>query len=117
MNLSTLSSCVSVPKEADEDQLNTHYQEATQIECCLQFGGPRCSVQAPAVVSFQRCAMKGLVPIPSGCVDDLDRAKETGIGHQVISVELKDGRFFDQVLASEGCIIESPWVYGNSFCA
>ena len=29
-----------------------------------------------------------------------------GIGYQVVSVELKDGRFFDQVVASEGCIIE-----------
>jgi hypothetical protein len=50
--------------------------------------------------------MKRLVPIPSGCVDDLDRVKETGIGYQVVSVELKDGRYFDQVVASEGCIIE-----------
>ena len=48
--------------------------------------------------------MKRLVPIPSGCVDHLDRVKETGIGYQVVSVELKDGRFFDQVVASEGCI-------------
>jgi hypothetical protein len=50
--------------------------------------------------------MKRLVPIPSGCVDHLKRATETGIGYQVVSVELKDGRFFDQVVASEGCIIE-----------
>jgi len=50
--------------------------------------------------------MKRLVPIPSACVDQLDRVKETGIGYQVVSVELKDGRFFDQVVASEGCIIE-----------
>ena len=50
--------------------------------------------------------MKRLVPIPSGCVDDLDRVQETGIGYQVVSVELKDGRYFDQVVASQGCIIE-----------
>ena len=50
--------------------------------------------------------MKRLVPLPSGCVDRLDRVTETGIGYHVVSVELKDGRFFDQVVASEGCIIE-----------
>ena len=50
--------------------------------------------------------MKRLVPIRSGCVDHLDLVTETGIGYQVVSVELKDGRFFDQVVVSEGCIIE-----------
>jgi hypothetical protein len=50
--------------------------------------------------------MKRLVPIPSGCVNQLDQGEETGIGYQVVSVELKDGRFFEQVVASEGCIIE-----------
>jgi hypothetical protein len=50
--------------------------------------------------------MKCLVPIPSGCVDQLKRAKETGIGYQVVSVELNDGRFFEQVVVSEGFIIE-----------
>jgi hypothetical protein len=50
--------------------------------------------------------MKRLVPIPSGFVDGLKRVKETGIGYQVVSVELKDGRSFDQVATSEGCIIE-----------
>jgi hypothetical protein len=50
--------------------------------------------------------MKRLVPIPSACVDHLDRATETGIGYHVVSVELKDGRFFDQVVESEGCVIE-----------
>ena len=43
--------------------------------------------------------MKCLYPIPQACLDDLKRV-------QVVSVELKDGRFFDQVVASEGCIIE-----------
>ena len=50
--------------------------------------------------------MKSLVPIPSGFVDHLKRAGETGIGYQVVSVELRDGRTFDQVVASEGCVIE-----------
>jgi len=50
--------------------------------------------------------MKRLVPLPSQLVDYLKRAKETGIGYHVVSVELKDGRTFDQVATSEGCIIE-----------
>lgn len=50
--------------------------------------------------------MKRLVPIPGPFVDHLKRATETGIGYQVVSVELKDGRSFDQVVTSEGCIIE-----------
>jgi hypothetical protein len=49
--------------------------------------------------------MKRLVPIPSEFVDDLKQAEETGIGYQVVSVELKDGRSFDQVVTSECCII------------
>jgi hypothetical protein len=50
--------------------------------------------------------MKCLVSIPRECVDYLKRDKETGIGYQVVSVNLKDGRCFDQVVASEGCIIQ-----------
>jgi hypothetical protein len=50
--------------------------------------------------------MKRLVPIPSGLVDHLKRAGETGIGYQVVKVELRDGRSFDQVVTSEGCVIE-----------
>jgi hypothetical protein len=50
--------------------------------------------------------MKHLVLIPSRFADHLKGAKETGIGYQVVSVELKDGRSFDQVVTSEGCIIE-----------
>jgi len=50
--------------------------------------------------------MKCLVPIPTRFVDYLKRGQETGIGYQVVSVELKDGRSFDQVSTSEGCIIE-----------
>ena len=50
--------------------------------------------------------MKHLVAIPSEFVDLLKRATETGIGYQVISLELRDGRTFEQVVTSEGCIIE-----------
>jgi hypothetical protein len=50
--------------------------------------------------------MKRLVAIPSGLVDHLKHAGETGIGYQVVSVELRDGRSYDQVVTSEGCIIE-----------
>jgi hypothetical protein len=50
--------------------------------------------------------MKRLVPIPSSLVDHLKRAGETGIGYQVVSVELQNGRKFDQVVTSEGHIIE-----------
>jgi hypothetical protein len=50
--------------------------------------------------------MKRLVPIPCGCAEHLKNAEETGIGYQVVSVQLKDERFFEQVVISEGCIIE-----------
>lgn len=50
--------------------------------------------------------MKCLFPIPEPCLEPLKRGEETGIGYQVVSVELKDGRSFDQVVVSECCIIE-----------
>jgi hypothetical protein len=50
--------------------------------------------------------MKNLVPIPNGFVDHLKGAEETGMGYQIVSVQLRDGRTFDQVVTSEGCIIE-----------
>lgn len=50
--------------------------------------------------------MKRLVPIPNSFADLLTRAGETGMGYQVVSVQLRDGRTFDQVVASECCIIE-----------
>jgi len=59
--------------------------------------------------------MKCLYPIPRGCLDHLKRTGETGIGYQVISVELKNGRYFDQVVASEGCIIEVRGYEGIPF--
>jgi hypothetical protein len=50
--------------------------------------------------------MKRLIQIPNGFVDPLKRDTETGVGYQVVSVELRDDRSFEQVSASEGCIIE-----------
>ena len=50
--------------------------------------------------------MKRLVPIPPESLDRLKRNRETGIGYQTVSVELKDGTCFDQAVASEGCIIQ-----------
>lgn len=50
--------------------------------------------------------MRCLVPIPKELAENLKKAKETGIGYQVVSVELTDGRRFEQVLTSKGCIIE-----------
>jgi hypothetical protein len=49
--------------------------------------------------------MKGLVPLPPESLNDLKQEMETGPGYQVVSVKLKDGRSFDQVITSEGCII------------
>ncbi|HET9993808.1 MAG TPA: hypothetical protein VFQ18_00255 [Candidatus Acidoferrum sp.] len=50
--------------------------------------------------------MKCLFPIPEACLHHLKSAAETGIGYQMVSVELKDGRCFDQVVVSECCIIQ-----------
>jgi hypothetical protein len=50
--------------------------------------------------------MKRLVPVPGACVNRLKQDNETGIGYQIVSVTLKDRRYFDQVVASEGCIIQ-----------
>ena len=50
--------------------------------------------------------MKCLFPIPEAYLGHLKQGAETGIGYQVISIELKDGRCFDQVVVSECCIIE-----------
>ena len=54
----------------------------------------------------KRSVIKNLVPIPTSFVDQLKKAEETGVGYQVVKVKLKDGRFFDQVAASDGHIIE-----------
>jgi hypothetical protein len=49
--------------------------------------------------------MKCLFPVPKDYFDYL-REKETGIGYYMVSVVLKDGRRFDQVVVSEGCVIQ-----------
>jgi hypothetical protein len=50
--------------------------------------------------------MKRLVPIPREHADRLRGQGETGPGYQVVSVTLKNGKCFDQVVASEGCVIQ-----------
>ena len=50
--------------------------------------------------------MKRLVHIPPETIGELKLQTESGLGYQVVSVMLKDGRRFDQVVTSEGCIIE-----------
>lgn len=50
--------------------------------------------------------MNCLHPIPKECIALLRQNAETGIGYQIVSVELKDGLSFNQVVVSEGCIIE-----------
>jgi hypothetical protein len=50
--------------------------------------------------------MKRLVPIPSQLAAQVKDDKETGIGYRVISVQLKNGSTFDQVVLSEGHIVE-----------
>ena len=52
--------------------------------------------------------MKRLTPIPPDSVVELKGNPETGIGYQIVSVIIKDGRCFDQAIASEGCIIQVP---------
>jgi hypothetical protein len=49
--------------------------------------------------------MKRLVPIPREQADGLRGHGETGPGYQVVSITLKNGKCFDQVVASEGCVI------------
>jgi hypothetical protein len=49
--------------------------------------------------------MKRLVPIPREHADLLKRHRETGPGYHVVSVTLKNGKHFDQVVTSEGCVI------------
>jgi len=45
--------------------------------------------------------MKCRVAIPRESFEQLKCEKETGIGYQVISVHLKDGRHFGQAVASD----------------
>lgn len=50
--------------------------------------------------------MKRLVQIPNELATPLRGHKETGMGYQVVSVTLKSGKHYDQVVASEGCVIQ-----------
>jgi hypothetical protein len=50
--------------------------------------------------------MKRLVTIPDEWADSLRRQEEAGLGYHIVSVSLRDGRRFDQVVASEGCVIQ-----------
>ena len=50
--------------------------------------------------------MKRLVPIPHEHASLLKHHRETGMGYHVISVTLKNGKHFEQVLTSEGCVIQ-----------
>ena len=49
--------------------------------------------------------MKCVVSLPPESLSSLKKEKQTGPGYQVVAVQLKDGRRFEQVVASEGCII------------
>ena len=50
--------------------------------------------------------MKCLVSIPLESAEKLKKEKQTRLGYQFVSVKLKDGRYFEQAVASEGCIIQ-----------
>ncbi len=50
--------------------------------------------------------MKRLTPIPHEHASILKNHKETGIGYHVVSVTLKNGKHFEQVVTSEGCVIQ-----------
>jgi hypothetical protein len=49
--------------------------------------------------------MKSIKCVPQNFVEQLKQTEQTGLGYQVVSVTLKDGRTFEQVAASEGCFI------------
>lgn len=57
--------------------------------------------------------------IPQACLDDLKRGGEKGIGSDigVIAVELKNGRYFDQIAAPARAASSSARIQGDSFCA
>jgi hypothetical protein len=59
--------------------------------------------------------MKCLCPIPEKCLGHLNQRAETGFGYLVDSVILQNGRTFDQVVVTEGCIIEVRGYKGIPF--
>jgi hypothetical protein len=50
--------------------------------------------------------MKRLVTIPLNSAKRLEEEGKAGPGYHIVSVRLKDGRYFDPAVASEGCIIQ-----------
>jgi len=50
--------------------------------------------------------MKRLVPIPIESVKRLEADHEAGPGYHFVAIRLKDGRYFDPAVASEGFIIQ-----------
>jgi hypothetical protein len=50
--------------------------------------------------------MKQLVLIPTDSRNRLKKDDLKDFGYQFVSVKLKDGRFFAQAVASEGCLIQ-----------
>jgi hypothetical protein len=50
--------------------------------------------------------MRRTVPLPIEWLDYLKRQPETGMGYQVVSLTLKDGRHFDHVLIADGQITQ-----------
>jgi hypothetical protein len=50
--------------------------------------------------------VKRLVPIPQESLARLNTAKSSELGYRFVSVRLKDGRYFEQAVESEGCIIQ-----------
>jgi hypothetical protein len=49
---------------------------------------------------------KKLFPVPQDSAAKLKKEKDAGLGYQFVSVKLKDGRCFEQAVASEGFIIQ-----------
>jgi hypothetical protein len=50
--------------------------------------------------------MKRLIHIPLEFSTRVQGQKETGMGYHVVSVTLKSGKHFDQVVTSQGCVIQ-----------
>jgi len=63
-------------------------------------------LSAPAPLDLAVNRMKRLVPIPPESAEKLKKEKQTRLGYQFVSIKLKDGRYFEQAVASEGCIIQ-----------
>jgi hypothetical protein len=79
---------------------------ATEIDQPGRFSRVRgCNIEIQ-VTSLLELGDERLVTIPKEWADSLRRQEETGLGYHAVSVSLRDGRRFDQVVASEGCVIQ-----------